>query len=907
MKFTLSWLREHLETHATLDDICTTLNRIGIEVEKVENKGAALEPFLTARILKADPHPNADRLQVCLVDAGPGFSSVQVVCGAPNAREGLAVIFAPPGTYVPGLNITIKKGVIRGEHSGGMLCSLQELGLGEESQGIAELPEDTFPGQSYADFAGLDDVVIEVAITPNRGDALGVRGIARDLAAAGLGTLRPWLQKTVEDKFASPLTWAITYHEACPWVLGRAVRGVRNGASPEWLRRRLESIGLRPVSALVDITNYFCFDLGRPLHVFDIKKITGSCLTIDRGHGQTLRALDGKDYVLSEKDCIIADEAGAQSIAGIMGGEATSVDENTTEVFIECALFDPVHIAMTKRRLGISSDSSYRFERGVDPALPMSALEAATCMIVDLCGGEASAVVAAGQQPYWQREASLRFNQIKHFGGLDLPPCESVAVLEKLGFEVMTCDESALRVRVPSWRNDIAQTPILSQAEGLSTEKAARVAEPVASMEAERDLIEEILRIKGIDSVPVVSLPPLPFLSSQESESVKRNSHQAKLFSIRRLLSARGLTEAVSFSFVASERAARFEGTSENLRLLNPIASDLNQMRPTPLVSLIEAVRHNSARGWSDIGLFEIGPAFTSDVIQQGQQTMIVGVRSGYTPRYPGVPSRAVSFDSVKADLLEVLQQWGVSLESLTTSTGAPSWYHPGRSGVLRQGKKGNIFARFGELHPALLQSDSIDVPVVAFEVLCDVLPPSKHKKKQALKLSPFQPVKRDFTFVVAQDIPAENLIRAVREADRQLISHVRLFGVYDPNNPNVSNKWEGRVLKTKVLSACDNNGDILPVQNVQNNQDNGDKQRLLSSILRYNKKNLKIESIHERDEQADKQYLKVSSRERYCFFMSVEVTLQPMERSLTESDLEAISHQIVKAVEKTTGGTLRS
>ena len=830
MKFTLSWLREHLETHATLDDICTTLNRIGIEVEKVENRGAALEPFLTARILTAAPHPNADRLQLCSVDAGPGFPPVQVVCGAPNARAGLAVIFAPPGTYVPGLDITIKKGVIRGVESGGMLCSLCELGLGEESQGIAELPEDTLPGQSYADFAGLDDVVIEVAITPNRGDALGVRGIARDLAAAGLGTLRPWIKRTVEDQFTSPLTWAITYDEACPWVLGRVVRGVKNGPSPEWLRNRLESVGLRPVSALVDITNYFCFDLGRPLHVFDAQKIKGTCLTIGRGNGQTLRALDGKDYAPSDKDCVISDEAGVQSIAGVMGGEATSVDENTTEVFIECALFNPVSIAMTVRRLGVSSDSSYRFERGVDQALPMSALEAATCMIVELCGGETSDVVSAGAQPHWQREASLRFERLQSFGGIDIPDDESVTVLEKLGFEIAARDHKTVHVHVPSWRNDIAQKPILSQAEGLSVEKAACVAEPVAYMEAENDLIEEILRIKGIEFVPVISLPPLPSSSYhrglQGGKVTTLSPYQAKLSSIRRLLTARGLTESVSFSFVASERAEHFGGTSEHLRLLNPIASDLNQMRPTPLVSLIEAVRHNSARGWGDLALFEIGPAFTDE----GQQTIITGVRSGYTPRYPGASSVAVSLGAVQADTLEVLRQWGINLEGVITSTGAPNWYHPGRSGVLRQGQKGSVLARFGELHPALLQDEHIEEPVVAFEILCDFLPVSKNKKKITLKLSSFQPVRRDFAFIVSQEVPAENLLRAVKGADRQLISAVRLFDVYT--------------------------GAHVP--------------------------------------------------DGHCS-LAIEVTLQPMERSLTEADLETVSDRIVVAVEKATGAKLRS
>ncbi|QEO16328.1 phenylalanine--tRNA ligase subunit beta [Acetobacter vaccinii] len=819
MKFTLSWLYEHLDTQATLAEICATLNQIGLEVEGVENRGAALQPFLTARIVEAQPHPNADRLRVCRVDAGPGFDPVQVVCGAPNARTGLAVIFAPPGTYVPGLDITIKKGAIRGEASGGMLCSLRELGLGEESNGIAELPEDTLPGQSYADFAGLDDVVIEIAITPNRGDALGVRGIARDLAAAGLGTLRPWLAETVEGTFPSPVEWAITYPEACPWVLGRVVRGVRNGPSPDWLRQRLESVGLRPISALVDITNYFCFDLGRPLHVFDAGKISGARLTVCRGGGETFRALDGQDYTLSAEDCVIADQAGVQSVAGIMGGQASGADEDTTDVFIECALFDPVRIALSTRRLGLSSDSSYRFERGMDQALPVAALEAATRMIVDLCGGEASEVVSAGAQPDWQRTATLRFGRLESLGGLAVPADDSVVLLEKLGFEVAERTDEAVQVHVPSWRNDIAQKPVLSQGRDLAADVASRAAQSVATIEAESDLVEEILRLKGLDAVPAM---PLPSLGTVPAATL--SPRQARLALARRLLAARGLTETVGFSFVSYDEAQRFGGAPDSLRLLNPIASDLDQMRPTPLVNLVAAVRANSARGWADIGLFEIGPAFAQD----GQQVVAAGVRAGHTPRSPGVGEQAVSLWAAKADALELLRQLGVNLEGVTTTTDAPGWYHPGRSGVLRQGPK-LVLARFGELHPSLLQAEGIDVPVVAFEVLPDAVPEPKRKKKTAPKLSAFQPVRRDFAFVVAQDVPGEGVLRAVRGAERQLVSDVSLFDVY--TGPHVP---EGH------------------------------------------------RSI------------------------GVEVTLQPVEKSLTDAELEAVSERIVAAVTKATGATLR-
>ncbi|MCH4093761.1 MAG: phenylalanine--tRNA ligase subunit beta [Acetobacter peroxydans] len=769
MKFTLSWLYDHLETQATLAEIYTTLNRIGLEVESVENRGAAIQPFLTARIVEAVQHPNADRLRVCRVDAGPGFENVQVVCGAPNARTGLSVIFAPPGTYVPGLDITIKKGEIRGEASGGMLCSLRELGLGAESDGIAELPEDTLPGQSYADFAGLDEVVIDIAITPNRGDALGVRGIARDLAAAGLGTLRPWLAEAVEGHFPSPVEWANTFPEACPWVLGRTIRGVKNGPSPEWLRNRLESIGLRPISALVDITNYFCFDLGRPLHVFDAGRITGGRLTVCRGSGETFRALDGRDYTVTAEECVIADQAGVQSLAGIMGGEASGADDATTDVFVECALFDPVTISLSARRLGLSSDSSYRFERGVDQALPVAALEAATRMIIDLCGGEASEVVSAGEPPHWERTASLRFDSLATLGGLPVPADESVSLLEKLGFEVRDRTAEKAVVAVPAWRNDVAQAPVLAQGDMLPADVARAAAEGVAEIEAERDLVEEVLRLKGLDAVPPISLPRLGAVPGAALEP-----RLARHALARRVLAARGLTETVGFSFVSSDAAARFGGAPESLRLLNPIASDLDQMRPTPLVSLAAAIRANSVRGWADIGLFEIGPAFS----EQTQQCIAAGMRAGHTPRSPGVAAEPVSLWAAKADALEILRQLGVNPEAVTTTADAPGWYHPGRSGVLRQGPK-LVLARFGELHPSVLRAEGIDVPVVAFEVLLDALPEPKRRKKAPPALSAFQPVRRDFAFVVSDDVAGENVLRAVRGAERQLVTGVSLFDVY--------------------------------------------------------------------------------------------------------------------------------
>ncbi|PYD72688.1 phenylalanine--tRNA ligase subunit beta [Novacetimonas hansenii] len=819
MKFSLSWLREHLDTTASVEDICARLNTIGLEVEGIEDRGAVLAPFRTARILSAEQHPNADRLRVCQVDAGEGFARVQVVCGAPNARTGLSVIFAPPGTWIPGSDITIKAGKIRGEASGGMLCSLRELGLGQETDGIAELPDDTVVGQSYALFADMDDPVIEIAITPNRGDALAIRGIARDLAAAGMGTLRPWLAETVEGTFASPLSWANTFTQACPWVLGRTIRGVRNGPSPEWLQRRLESVGLRPISALVDITNYFAFDLGRPLHVFDVAKVGGKVLTLCRGEGETLRTLDGAEHVMTVEDCVIADANGVQSLAGIMGGEATGVDAATTDVFVECALFDPVHIALSGRRHNLHSDARQRFERGVDQALPPAALEAATRMILDLCGGEASEVVSAGAPPAWQRDAHLRFARIATLGGLTVAPDQAVASLEGLGFEVRERDAQHVVVSVPSWRNDIATPMVLDQARDLPPEQAVRAAQGAMAVDSEVDLIEEVLRLQGMDAVPAVSLPPVSAVPVPALTAA-----QVRVASARRHLAARGLLETVGFSFVAHAQAAAFGETPESLHLLNPIAADLDQMRPTPLVNLLNAVQHNAARGYPDLGLFEIGAGFA----EAGQRQVVAGIRSGHSARIPGHAAMPVDLWAAKADILEVLRIAGAAMEGLSITPDAPAHYHPGRSGTVRQGPK-LVLGYFGQLHPALLSERGIDLPVVGFETFIEDVPEPKRRRRAPPNLSPFQPLHRDFAFIVAGDVPAEKLLRAVRGAERNLISAVSLFDVYE--------------------------GDKIPA---------GYKS------------------------------------------MGVEITIQPIDRNLTDADIEAVCARVIAAAQKTCNAELR-
>ncbi len=770
MKFTLSWLRDHLDTGATVEALCAALNRIGLEVEGVENRGAALAPFRTARILSAAPHPNADRLRVCTVDTGlEGAAPVQVVCGAPNARAGLSVVFAPPGTHVPGSGITIKAGEIRGQRSDGMLCSLRELGLGSEHDGIAELPPNTTPGQSYANYAGLDDPVIEIAVTPNRGDALAVRGIARDLAAAGLGHLRPWLADTVEGTFDSPIDWAVAFPDACPLVLGRTIRGVRNGPSPAWLQERLTAVGLRPISALVDVTNFFSFDLGRPLHVFDAGAVSGGVLTVRRGQGETLRALDGRDYVADAEDCVIADDAGVQSFAGLMGGEKTGCTETTTTVFVECALFDPVRIALSGRRHGLVSEARQRFERGIDPALPAAALEAATRMILELCGGEASEVVSAGAPPDWQRTASLRFGRIAELGGLAVPPDEAVHALETLGFAVRERDEGRATFAVPSWRNDVAAPVLLSLQPGSDGDEAEAVA-AVEAVEAETDLVEEVLRLRGLDSVPPVILPAL-----RPVPAASLTPRQGRNALARRVLASRGMMECVGFSFTAREHAARFGAVPESLRLLNPIAADLDQMRPTPLATLVQAAGRNAARGLPDLALFEVGAGFD----ETGQRTITAGLRAGRTARHPGRAARTTTVWDAKADASALLAALGVPADAVSVTADAPAHYHPGRSGVFRQGPR-IVLGRFGELHPGVLAACGLDGPAGGFELFLDAVADPKRRRKGVPDLPSLQPVRRDFAFLVEKRVTADALLRAARGAERTLIAGVSLFDVFE-------------------------------------------------------------------------------------------------------------------------------
>jgi phenylalanyl-tRNA synthetase beta chain len=771
MKFTLSWLKSHLQTDASLDRITGTLTQIGLELEGVEDPGSSLQAFRIAHVVKAEQHPNADRLRVCTVDTGTGIATV--VCGAPNARAGMKAVFAAPGAYIPGTNTTLKVGEIRGVQSAGMLLSAREMGLGDDHAGIIELPSDAPVGMSYPAYAGLDDPVIEIGVTPNRGDCFSVRGVARDLAAAGLGTLRPFAPPVIPPAFDGGPRWEIVFKEACPWIIGRTIRGVRNSPSPKWLQDRLTFIGLRPINALVDVTNFFTFDLGRPLHVFDVAKLSGDVLTLRRGSGETMRALNGKDYVVDPEDCAICDAAGVQSIGGVIGGEATGCDETTTAVFVECALFDPVRIARTGRRHQIVSDARQRFERGLDPALMPDAIQAATALIMQLCGGEPGTVTAAGAEPAWQRDATMRFARIASFGGSDIPADEAVGSLERLGFSTRRRDANEVTVAVPSWRNDVAAPVTLDQSPALDPAKAAKAAEGCVAIEAENDLIEEVLRLRGLDAVPAVSLPresPVP--------EVTLTPRQQRNALARRTLAAAGLMECVTFSFMARADAERFGAAPDALRLSNPIAVDLDQLRPTPLATLALAAKRNAARGYPDVALFEIGPAFAIDA-PDGQKLVASGLRTGQTPRSWLVPQRPVDAMDAKGDLWALLTAVGVPLEALQVTTDAPAFLHPGRSGMVRQGPK-TVMGYFGEIHPRLLAALDLPGPMVAFELNLDAVTDPKRRKKSPPDLAAFQPVRRDFAFIVDTAVAADSVVRAAKGAERALITGVSLFDLYE-------------------------------------------------------------------------------------------------------------------------------
>jgi phenylalanyl-tRNA synthetase beta chain len=739
MKFTLSWLMDHLETNAEAATIAETLTNIGLEVEEVSNPAAALKSFTIARVLTAERHPQADKLQVLTVDTGSG-EPLQVVCGAPNARAGLVGVFGGPGTYVPGSDFTLKKAAIRGVESNGMMCSSRELELGDDHTGIIELAEDAPVGTSFAEYAGLDDSVFDVSITPNRQDCMSVRGIARDLAAAGLGTLKPLNVPEIEGSFDSPVEIRTEDSEGCPAFYGRTIRGLTNGASPEWMQARLKAAGQRPISALVDITNYVMIDFGRPSHAYDLKTLKGAVVARRAKDGETVVALNEKEYALTPEMTVIADDNGVHDIAGIMGGEHSGVAETTSDVLLEIAYFDPDRIARTGQALGLTSDARTRFERGVDPAFLDDGLAILTGMILEHCGGEPSRIVRAGQPPVEQRRVPFRPERVAELGGLDVARGEQVAILERLGFKV-----GGAEAIVPSWRRDV---------------------------DGSADLVEEVIRVIGIDNVPSTPLPRpdgVARATATRGQMIERRA--------RRAAAARGMEEAVTWSFIAEREADLFGGSAH--RLANPISEDMKHMRPSLLPGLAAAARRNRDRGADSIQLFEIGRRYLADAERATLAILLAGER---TPRnWQGGKAQGFDAYDAKSEVLAILDAVGAPVSNLQLMMNAGEWWHPGRSATLGLGAK-NILAAFGALHPRVLKALDLPEGTVAAEIFLDAIPAPRASGRARPAFTPpaLQALTRDFAFIVPADLAADSLIRAIRGSDKALIADARIFDRYE-------------------------------------------------------------------------------------------------------------------------------
>ncbi|TCP62314.1 phenylalanyl-tRNA synthetase beta subunit [Rhodovulum bhavnagarense] len=798
MKFTLSWLKDHLDTEASLDEILDALTDLGLEVEGVENPADKLGSFTIAKVKSAQQHPDADRLRVCMVDTDEGEK--QIVCGAPNAREGITVVLAKPGDYVPGIDVTLSVGKIRGVESHGMMASERELELSDEHDGIIELPSGEV-GQKFIDWLAEHDPakvdpVIEIAITPNRPDALGVHGIARDLAARGLGTLKPVQVTPVAGQFPCPIPVSIdpeTQERACPVFYGRVIRGVKNGPSPQWLQDRLRAIGLRPISALVDITNFFTFDMNRPLHVFDADKVAGG-LRVHAAQGrERFLALDEKEYVLQPGMTAISVGDTVESLAGVMGGEVSGCSEQTVNVFLEAAYFDPIRTAMTGRALKINSDARYRFERGIDPDWTPQGIEAATQMILDLCGGEPSEVVVAGEIPDTSRAYKLDTARVESLVGMEIPAEEQRATLTALGFRL----EGDV-AHVPSWRPDVL---------------------------GEADLVEEVARVASLTKLEGkrlarahVGVPAGILTPMQKREAMAR-----------RTCAALGYNECVTYSFIDADSAALFGGGTDAMALENPISSEMSHMRPDLLPGLLQAAARNQARGFMDLSLFEVGPAFHGAEPEE-QHIQVAGLLvGGVAPRDPFGSRRAVDVYDAKADVEAVLAAIGAPAKAQILRE-APEWWHPGRSGRICLGPK-KVMAVFGELHPKVLKAMDVKGPAMAFTVYLEE-PPMPRKKgatRAALAASDLQAVERDFAFVLDAGVEAINVVNAATGADKALIEEVRVFDEF------------------------------------------------IGGSLGEGKKSL-----------------------------AITVRMQPVDKTLTEDEIEAVGRKIVDKVGKATGGTLR-
>lgn len=749
MKFPLSWLKEYLDTDASLADIAQKLTAIGLEVEGIEDRAATFKGFVVGHVVSAEKHPDADKLQCLVVDTGS--EQLKVVCGAPNARQGMKGVFAPAGSYIPGLDVTLKKTAIRGQESNGMMCSARELCLSDEHTGIIELPESTATGSAAADALGVNDPIIDINLTPNRGDCAGVYGIARDLAAAGLGTLVPLSGVAVSGDEAAPITVTIADTDACPVFIARYISGVTNTASPEAVQQKLTAAGQRPIDALVDITNEMSIGYNRPLHVFDADKIKGNLTIRLSKAGETFAALNEKTYTLEDGMVVICDDSGIIGLAGIMGGASTAVDANTKNVLLECALFDPVRIAKAGQKLQIDSEARYRFERGVDAAAMPQAADLATALITARCGGKAGKTIISGALPAAHAPIAYSPKRLKLLGGLDLPAPQQKEVLTALGFAVKEHSHDKWDVTAPSWRHDVAGSA---------------------------DIVEEVLRITGYDNLPAVALRPDADDKRMPVAPVTLRGIRARL-----CLANRGIHETITWSFLAEDRADMFGvhlyQNKAALTLTNPISADLAVMRPSILPNLVDAAARNTDRGLEDSALFEIGNVYRA-TDAKGQVLTATILRSGHArARHWAEAPRAVDVYDAKADVLAVLEACGINLAGVQITTDAPEWYHPGRSGQIKQGH--TVLASFGELHPALLAKLKREEAMAGAEIFLANMPAPKKKgpQKELLKPSPFQPVSRDFAFIADTALEADKLVRAIKTADKALITHVDIFDVY--------------------------------------------------------------------------------------------------------------------------------
>ncbi len=754
MKFTLGWLKEYLDTDAGLNEITDRLTSLGIEVEKVIDRSKDFEGYVVGYVETCEKHPDADKLNVTTVDTGS--EKLQVVCGAPNCRQGIKGVFAPSGAYVPGLDVTLKKASIRGVESNGMLCSESELCISDEHNGIIELPEDAEIGAPAAKVLGLDEPVIEIEVTPNRPDTCGIYGIARDLAASGLGKLKTPDFSAVPAAFDSKTNVMIDAGaiDGCPLFLGRTIKGVKNGESPKWLKDRLTAVGLRPISVLVDITNFMTLAFARPLHVYDISKLDGDIQVKLTKGGERLEALNDKTYEDIPAGAVgIYDSKNLLGLGGIIGGEGSSVDENTTDVYLECAYFNPVSIAKTGRALNLNSDARYRFERGIDPVFTFEGMEFATRMILDLCGGEAGSVIQAGDGQHEGVCVVFDPVRVKQLGGIDIDPAVQADILKALGFEIDKKSDQEWHVTAPSWRPDI-------------------------DMDGSADLVEEILRVYGYDHIEAVSLDR-PSVTSVTPLTVT----QQRAAKLRRLLAGRGLNETVTWSFMDHDTAMLFgandKQAASQLRLTNPISLELEQMRPSTLPNLLTAAQKNTDKALADAAFFEIGHVYHSQKAED-QTLLASGVRvSNASARHWAGEARTVDFYDVKADVFAVCAAFGLDAERMPLSDDTPEWYHPGRSAALRLGR--NVLAYFGELHPEVLQKLGVKTKAVGFELFVEEIPVPKNKSNafKMIELHALQPVGRDFAFLVDDSVSAADLVRATASADKNLIVNVDVFDIY--------------------------------------------------------------------------------------------------------------------------------